>query len=105
MRLKKNILIVLKELIIWRLIVYVLYVFINFILDFKVVIEEVILNGKALTLTLSYFKGPLVVYLVGTYLTPFPWYIVLILLFIPQKRVMPILGITILIEVFHAIII
>lgn len=99
-RFKNNLMSILYGLKIWRIIFYIFYAVVSFVLQIKVVIEEVIIFTKPLSLSLGYFKIPIIVYFIGTYFTLLPNYIIFILVFVPYKFVMPILGLAILVSFF-----
>lgn len=62
---------------------------------------EVTIGGIVYSLTK--LKMPLLIFCIGTFLTPFPSYIVYILMFLPSKRVIPILVLSMVFGFFHAI--
>lgn len=94
-----------KQLRFFGLIAYVFYAVFTFILGIKVVIEEIVVKGHALTLSLGVLKSPLIIYLVGTYCTPLPSFIVIPLVFFPPKMVMSFFGCTMVFFFFSSILI
>lgn len=109
-RSKKVLKIMWKELRIFYIIAYVFYFLQEFILGFVVTFEKIVNSkGEMIPLSLGLLKPVLIVYLVGTFLTPLPSFIVIPLslatFYFGSQKVMPLLGIVMVYTFFNALII
>lgn len=89
---------ILRELRLLNIVAYVLYFLTTFFTKFA-------MGYTAVKIVVAAISGPITIYLLGTYLTSLPEYIVVLLMFFPKKFVMPLLILTMVFNFFGAFLI